>query len=49
MMRAALIVFFVGALFLAPSLWSLFRVFKADLPGEVESGASTAQATKMWQ
>ena len=42
MMRAALIVFGIGALFLVPSLWFLFRVFKADLPGEVESGASRA-------
>jgi cytochrome bd ubiquinol oxidase subunit II len=36
MMRAALVVFGIGALFLLPSLWYLFRVFKADLPGAVE-------------
>ena len=35
MMRAALIVFGIGALFLIPSLWFLYRVFKADLPGAV--------------
>lgn len=33
MQRAALIVFGLGALFLIPSLWLLFRVFKSDLPG----------------
>lgn len=38
MMRAALIVFGLGALFLLPSLWFLYRVFKADLPGAVEVG-----------
>lgn len=37
MMRAALVVFGLGALFLLPSLWFLFRVFKADLPGVVET------------
>jgi cytochrome d ubiquinol oxidase subunit II len=47
MMRAALIVFFVGALFLAPSLWFLYRVFKADLPGEVESGSGPARTMKL--
>jgi cytochrome bd ubiquinol oxidase subunit II len=36
MMRAALVVFGIGALFLVPSLWFLYRVFKADLPGAVE-------------
>ena len=36
MMRAALIVFGLGALFLVPSLWFLFTVFKADLPGVTE-------------
>jgi cytochrome bd ubiquinol oxidase subunit II len=36
MMRAALIVFAIGALFLIPSLWFLYRVFKADLPGAVD-------------
>ncbi len=36
MMRAALIVFGLGAIFLLPSLWFLFRVFKADLPGAAE-------------
>lgn len=36
MQRAALIVFAVGALFLIPSLWFLYRVFKTDLPGAVE-------------
>ncbi len=36
MMRAALVVFGIGALFLIPSLWFLFRVFKADLPGAVD-------------
>jgi cytochrome d ubiquinol oxidase subunit II len=42
MMRAALIVFAIGALFLIPSLWFLYRVFKADLPGavDVDYGAS---------
>ena len=38
MMRAALIVFGIGALFLIPSLWLLFTVFKADLPGAVDVG-----------
>ena len=36
MMRAALVTFGIGALFLIPSLWFLYRVFKADLPGAVE-------------
>jgi cytochrome d ubiquinol oxidase subunit II len=36
MMRAALIVFGIGALFLLPSLWLLFTVFKANLPGVAE-------------
>jgi cytochrome d ubiquinol oxidase subunit II len=36
MLRAALVVFGLGALVLIPSLWFLFRVFKADLPGVVE-------------
>jgi cytochrome d ubiquinol oxidase subunit II len=47
LMRAALIVFIVGALFLAPSLWFLYRVFKADLPGEVESGSGPARTMKL--
>jgi cytochrome d ubiquinol oxidase subunit II len=38
MMRAALIVFGLGALFLLPTHWFLFRVFKAGLPGAVEVG-----------
>ncbi len=38
MMRAALVTFGIGAFFLAPSLWLLFRVFKADLPGAVDVG-----------
>jgi hypothetical protein len=38
MMRAALVVFGIGALFLIPSLWFLFKVFKADLPGAVDVG-----------
>lgn len=42
MMRAALIVFGIGALFLLPSLWLLFRVFKADLPGVAEVGQGAA-------
>lgn len=36
MMRAALVVFGIGAFFLLPSLWLLFRVFKGDLPGAVD-------------
>jgi cytochrome d ubiquinol oxidase subunit II len=42
MMRAALVVFGIGALFLIPSLWVLFKVFKADLPGavDVDTGAT---------
>jgi cytochrome d ubiquinol oxidase subunit II len=36
MMRAALVVLGIGALFLTPSLWLLYRVFKADLPGAVD-------------
>jgi cytochrome d ubiquinol oxidase subunit II len=36
MMRAALVTYGVGAVILIPSLWLLFRVFKADLPGAVE-------------
>jgi cytochrome d ubiquinol oxidase subunit II len=38
MMRASLVVFGLGALVLLPSLWFLFHVFKADLPGVVEVG-----------
>jgi cytochrome d ubiquinol oxidase subunit II len=37
MMRAALVVFGIGALFLIPSLWFLYSVFKADLPGAVDA------------
>ncbi|MCC2626639.1 MAG: hypothetical protein K0S14_289, partial [Thermomicrobiales bacterium] len=33
-----LVVFGIGALFLIPSLWFLFTVFKADLPGAVDVG-----------
>jgi cytochrome d ubiquinol oxidase subunit II len=36
MLRAALITYGLGAVILVPSLWLLFRVFKADLPGAVE-------------
>jgi cytochrome d ubiquinol oxidase subunit II len=36
MLRAALITYGIGAVILVPSLWLLFRVFKADLPGAVE-------------
>ncbi len=36
MLRAALITYGLGALVLIPSLWLLFRIFKADLPGAVE-------------
>jgi hypothetical protein len=36
MLRAALITYGLGAVVLVPSLWLLFRVFKADLPGAVE-------------
>jgi cytochrome d ubiquinol oxidase subunit II len=36
MMRAALLVFGIGALFLLPSLRYLFTVFKGDLPGAVD-------------
>jgi cytochrome d ubiquinol oxidase subunit II len=46
MMRAALIVFGIGALVLLPSLWFLFTVFKADLPGAVDVG-SGASATDL--
>jgi cytochrome d ubiquinol oxidase subunit II len=42
MMRAALVVFGIGALFLIPSLWFLFSVFKADLPGAAEVGTGAA-------
>ena len=38
MMRAALVVFGIGALFLLPSLWFLYKVFKAELPGAVDAG-----------
>ena len=38
MLRATLIVFGIGAIFLIPSLWFLFSVFKADLPGAVDAG-----------
>lgn len=38
MMRASLVVFGLGALVLLPSLWFLFHVFKADLPGAVDVG-----------
>ena len=42
MMRAALVVFAIGALFLIPSLVFLFSVFKANLPGavDVDQGAT---------
>ncbi len=36
MLRAALITYGIGAVILIPSLWLLFRVFKANLPGAVE-------------
>ena len=42
MMRAALITYGVGAIILIPSLWLLFRVFKADLPGAVEVAPANA-------
>jgi cytochrome d ubiquinol oxidase subunit II len=47
MMRAALVVLGIGALFLLPSLWFLFRVFKAELPGAVDvaPGASTQESS----
>ena len=35
-MRAALVTYGIGAVILIPSLWLLFKVFKADLPGVVE-------------
>jgi cytochrome bd ubiquinol oxidase subunit II len=35
-MRAALIVFAIGALFLIPSLWYLYSVFKGQLPGAAD-------------
>ena len=38
MMRAALIVFGIGAIFLIPSLWFLYSVFKSDLPGAIDVG-----------
>ena len=38
MMRAALVTFGIGAFFLLPSLWFLYRVFKAELPGAVDVG-----------
>lgn len=44
MMRAALVVFGLGALFLLPSLWFLYRVFKADLPGAVDGKMSSAES-----
>ena len=36
MLRAALATYGLGAIILIPSLWLLFKVFKADLPGAVE-------------
>jgi cytochrome d ubiquinol oxidase subunit II len=46
MLRAALIVFAIGALFLAPSLWLLYTVFKANLPGTAEiQGGATGRAS----
>ena len=33
-LRATLIVFGIGAIFLIPSLWFLYAVFKGQLPGE---------------
>jgi cytochrome d ubiquinol oxidase subunit II len=45
MMRAALIVFAIGAMFLVPSLWFLFTVFKADLPGAVDVGPGASGRT----
>ncbi|MGH2617875.1 MAG: cytochrome d ubiquinol oxidase subunit II [Thermomicrobiales bacterium] len=43
MLRAALVVFGIGALFLLPSLWFLYRVFKAELPGAVAVGYGPGQ------
>jgi cytochrome d ubiquinol oxidase subunit II len=40
MMRAALIVFGIGAVFLIPSLWFLYAVFKRDLPGASDAETS---------
>jgi cytochrome d ubiquinol oxidase subunit II len=50
MMRAALVVFGIGALFLIPSLWFLFSVFKADLPGavDVNYGAKGQEPQRRW-
>ena len=42
MMRAALIVFGIGAIFLIPSLWLLYSVFKRGLPGAAEPGEGTS-------
>jgi cytochrome d ubiquinol oxidase subunit II len=33
-LRATLIIFSIGAIFLIPSLWFLYSVFKGQLPGE---------------
>ena len=41
MMRAALVTYGLGAIVLIPSLWLLFKVFKADLPGAVEVSPAT--------
>ena len=38
MMRAALVVFAIGALFLIPSLGLLYTVFKGRLPGADDGG-----------
>ena len=47
MMRAALIVFTIGALFLIPSLWFLFAVFKGELP--VRHPEASAERGRYWQ
>jgi cytochrome d ubiquinol oxidase subunit II len=44
MMRAALITFAIGAIFLVPSLWFLYTVFKGDLPGETAAGYGAPSA-----
>jgi hypothetical protein len=41
-MGTSLIVFGIGALFLLPSLWFLYTVFKADLPGAVDAAPQPA-------
>ena len=46
MMRAALVVFGIGALFLLPSLWFLYRVFKAELPGAVNVGSGRVSSQR---